>query len=124
MTSKHRVECKCCGMMMVPKTIFSRGFYGGWGVWLGGGSPLASYCPFCLNEAWDGVKVPVEKSTGAKFALVTQLAFALLVVNGLVTWLLEAVFYTAPGSFIFTASEWALVLIGVAFYQKLKFKSQ
>lgn len=54
MSSHDVVKCQCCGKMMVPKTIFSRGIYGGWGWWIGGGRPVSSCCPFCLSESWDG----------------------------------------------------------------------
>lgn len=122
--SKHKVKCKCCGMMMVPKTIFSRGFYGGWGVWLGGGNPVSTYCPFCLSEGWDGVKLPVERTTGAKFLLAGQIAFTLLIINGLLAWGLTHYLAVDNSSFIYTAIEWMLVILGFAAYQKYKFTSK
>lgn len=121
--SRHKVECQCCGMMMVPKTIFSRGFYGGWGVWLGGGYPLSSYCPFCLSEGWNGVKVPVEKPPAAKLLLLWKIVFAIFFLNGLLAWFLEEIVMLEPSSFIFTLSEWLMLLLGVAAYQKLKFST-
>lgn len=74
MPSHDSVKCQCCGKMMVPKTIFSRGFYGGWGWWLGGGRPVSSCCPFCLSERWDGSSPDVREAVWYQ-ALGVVLAF-------------------------------------------------
>lgn len=71
--SKHKVECKCCGMMMVPKTIFSRGIYGGWGWRVGGGKPISSCCPFCLAENWDDPEAQAQMSVFQKSVLLLLL---------------------------------------------------
>ncbi|MDX1296670.1 MAG: hypothetical protein R3260_00305 [Pseudomonas sp.] len=63
MANNDKVQCKCCGMMMVPKTIFSPGIYGGWGWRIGGGRPVSNCCPFCLSESWDGAATDVRTST-------------------------------------------------------------
>lgn len=56
--STSKVQCKCCGKMMVPRVIFGRGMLIGYGMRIGGGAPESSCCPFCLSEEWDGVKKP------------------------------------------------------------------
>ena len=54
--SASKVQCQCCGKMMVPTVLRSRGLFVGWqyGWWFGGGKPVSSCCPFCLSEEWDG----------------------------------------------------------------------
>lgn len=52
--SNDKVKCQCCGKMMVPRVVFSRGWYVGWGVRIGGGRPKYNICPFCLSEDWRG----------------------------------------------------------------------
>lgn len=110
--------------MMVPKSVLSRGIPGGWGIYFGGGNPIASYCPFCLSEGWDGIKVPVEKTPGEKFVLLGKVVFVLILVNGLLKVVLETLVKDDPNSFVFTAAEWSLVLIGCAMYQRYKYKSK
>lgn len=61
--SNDKVQCKCCGMSMVPRTIFSRGLYAGWGWRIGGGRPVSSCCPFCLSENWDTGQTNVRTTT-------------------------------------------------------------
>lgn len=56
--STSKVQCQCCGKMMVPRVIFGRGVLIGYGLRIGGGAPESSCCPFCLSEEWDGVKRP------------------------------------------------------------------
>jgi hypothetical protein len=48
---RHKVECQCCKMMMVPKVVRSAPFYLS-GIPLGGGKPESSVCPFCLSPKW------------------------------------------------------------------------
>lgn len=50
--ANDKVKCQCCGKMMVPRVVFSRGWYIGWGVRVGGGRPENNVCPFCLSEDW------------------------------------------------------------------------
>lgn len=50
--ANDKVKCQCCGKMMVPRVVFSRGWYIGWGVRVGGGRPESNVCPFCLSEDW------------------------------------------------------------------------
>lgn len=54
--SDTKVKCQCCGKMMVPTVLRSRGLFVGWkyGWWFGGGKPYSNCCPFCLSEEWDG----------------------------------------------------------------------
>lgn len=122
--SKYKVQCRCCGMMMVPKSILSRGIPAGWGMYLGGGKPIGSYCPFCLSEGWDGVKIPVEKTPSEKVVLLCKVVFVLLFANGILKAALEMFVPDDPSAFVFTAAEWSLVFIGIAIYQRYKYKSQ
>ena len=54
--SDSKVKCQCCGKVMTPTVLKSRGVFVGWeyGWWFGGGKPVSSCCPFCLSEEWDG----------------------------------------------------------------------
>lgn len=54
--SDNKVQCQCCGKMMVPTVLRSRGLFVSWqyGWWFGGGKPVSSCCPFCQSEEWDG----------------------------------------------------------------------
>ena len=38
------VTCQCCGNTMIPRTSYTRCF---WGY-----TPLSNHCPFCLSENW------------------------------------------------------------------------
>ena len=49
--SKHKVECQCCKMMMVPKVVSSAPVYLS-GMPLSGSEPEYSVCPFCLSPKW------------------------------------------------------------------------
>lgn len=40
------VICHNCGKVMVPRTRYSRSFFGY--------APSGNHCPFCLSENWDG----------------------------------------------------------------------
>lgn len=51
--SNDKVKCQRCGKMMVPRVVFSRGWYLGWGLRLGGVRPKSNICPFCLSEDWN-----------------------------------------------------------------------
>jgi hypothetical protein len=78
MSSRDLVKCQCCGKMMVPTTIFSRGLYGGWGWRIGGGRPVSNCCPFCLSENWEDGKVNLRNTTGFRLlALVLSFLFIL-----------------------------------------------
>ena len=50
--ANDKVKCQCCGKMMVPRVVFSRGWYIGWGLRVGGGRPESNICPFCLSDRW------------------------------------------------------------------------
>ncbi|SIR01063.1 hypothetical protein [Aquipseudomonas alcaligenes] len=54
--SASKVKCQCCGKLMVPTVLRTRGLFVGWkyGWFFGGGKPYSSCCPFCLSEEWDG----------------------------------------------------------------------
>lgn len=79
--SNDKVKCQCCGKMMVPRVVFSRGWYIGWGVRVGGGRPKSNCCPFCLSENWR--EQPSQKgiSTIHKALLIL---FLFLTVRGIV----------------------------------------
>lgn len=51
--ANDKVKCQCCGKMMVPRVVFSRGWYIGRGMRIGGGRPERNICPFCLSDHWD-----------------------------------------------------------------------
>jgi len=55
MSREDKVLCQCCGKMMVPKVILSRGLYSWYGWGFGGGKPESSCCPFCLSTTWEGL---------------------------------------------------------------------
>lgn len=78
--SNSKVLCQCCGKMMVPKTIFSRGFYAGWGWRVGGGRPISSCCPFCLSENWEDGKLNIRNTTA--FRLVALALSFLFMITG------------------------------------------
>lgn len=122
--SRREVKCRCCGMMMVPKSVLSRGIPAGWGMYFGGGKPIASYCPFCLSEGWDGIKVAVEKTPSEKIALLIKIVFILLMVSSLLRVAIEMLNPERDSAFIYTIMEWALVIIGIAMYQRHKYKQQ
>lgn len=67
--SDHKTLCHCCGKMMVPKVIFSRGSYGGYGWRIGGGKPISNCCPFCLSESWHGIVMPSSSLSEKLFIL-------------------------------------------------------
>lgn len=48
--SAHKVECKCCGMMIVPRVITTRGIVAG--LFRVGEGESHSVCPFCLSRDW------------------------------------------------------------------------
>ena len=54
--SKHKVECKCCGMMMVPRVISTRGISAG--LFRVGEGETKTVCPFCESEYWRSGQKP------------------------------------------------------------------
>ena len=50
---KEKVECTCCGHWIVPRVLLGNDRYLG-GTRIGSASVIASICPFCLSEDWDG----------------------------------------------------------------------
>jgi len=118
--SKTKVMCQCCGMMMVPKTIFSRGFYGGWGWWVGGGRPVSSCCPFCLSENWGDATAPVEKSVSAKSALLVKVFLIGAMGYGVFRLFGEEVLRLDLSGSIDMIAQWAFVLFAIALYRRHK----
>lgn len=51
--SNDKMKCQRCGKMMVPRVVFSRSWYLGWGLRLGGVRPKSNICPFRLSEDWN-----------------------------------------------------------------------
>lgn len=118
--SDSKVLCQCCGKMMVPKTIFSRGFYGGWGWWVGGGRPVSSCCPFCLSENWDDPSAPVEKSVSAKTNLLLKVFLIAAAGYGAFHFFGEEILNLSLGGTVDMVAQWAFVLIAIFLYRRHK----
>lgn len=120
MSSHDLVKCQCCGKMMVPKTIFSRGFYGGWGWRIGGGRPVSSCCPFCLSENWDDCTRPVEKSVAGKSALLIKAFLIAAAGYGVFHLFGKDILQLKLSGAVDMVAQWAFILIAIALYRRHK----
>lgn len=86
MVSHDLVKCQCCGKLMVPRTIFTRGLYGGWGWWVGRGRPVGSCCPFCLSEDWVGLAPASSGIAWHGLAALVVALFSIFLLAMLIMW--------------------------------------
>lgn len=114
MGREDKVKCQCCGKMMVPQVIFSRGLYLGWFMRYGGGQPAGSCCPFCLREDWDNPQKSVHRSPNEKLALLLMILLGMAMLNETMVAIIS---FTDPGyTQLSTGYQWIIVLIGIATY--------
>lgn len=124
MANNDKVQCKCCGMMMVPKTIFSPGIYGGWGWRIGGGRPVSSCCPFCLSENWDDRSRPVEKSVAEKSYLLLKVVAGAFLGYSLFSLIGKDALGVGYDRTFEMVAQWAFILIAIAVYRRYKMNKQ
>ncbi|WP_432780723.1 hypothetical protein QZH44_30160 (plasmid) [Pseudomonas corrugata] len=115
-----KVLCQCCGKMMVPTVVRSRGLWISWGMRLDG-HVCDSVCPFCLNENWDGGKRPQHRSMAQKTAILLGLMFAVLVIYGLWTEY-AGIAQVAVSKNVSMVGQWAIILGAVLLYRKFRYK--
>lgn len=115
-----KVECQCCGKMMVPTVIRSRGVWISWGMRLDG-HVSGSVCPFCLSDNWDGGKRPQHRSMAQKSAILLTLIVSAKVVYGIFTEFAYMAQITISKDFAMGA-QWAIIIGAVLLYRKLRYK--
>lgn len=118
--SNSKVQCRCCGKMMVPTVVRSRGLWISWGVRLDG-HISGNVCPFCLSENWDGGQRPQHRSMGQKSLLLFGLIFGFLVVCGLFKEMISVAGINHSAELIKYA-EWSFVIGAILIYRKYRHK--
>ncbi|GLF11911.1 hypothetical protein VNPA131183_53740 [Pseudomonas aeruginosa] len=108
---------------MVPKVILSRGIYGGYGWWIGGGKPVSSCCPFCLSENWDDPSRPEHRSTPEKICLVILILLGITFAGKLFRYIAGDLLDLTFSSGIEMVLGWVLVIVGIVVYRKFRFKT-
>ena len=119
--SNDKVQCRCCGKMMVPRVTYSRSFLMGWlWGWLPlVGHPSGNVCPFCLSENWDNPYKPVPRTPGQKiFLLLSLLFFGLIIAESLM--LADSHYF--GGALLAdkrTFVEWSVILLVIPVYRRM-----
>nr|QHU24403.1 hypothetical protein [Pseudomonas aeruginosa] len=118
-----KVLCRRCGKMMVPKVILSRGVYGGYGWWIGGGRPVSSCCPFCLSENWDDSSRPEHRSPPEKICLVILILLGVTSVGEVFRYIAGDLLGLALSDGFEMVLGWGLIIVGIIVYRKFRFRT-